>query len=720
MAYNTKKGTQHTGDIQFEGDPLETQIDFENDSITLKTGGEARLVTNNSHISASVNISGSNFYGSSGEFVTLKASSIIGGSPLDISASSVTITGSITLSGSGIMSASSGHFTSVSASSATISALTASAISGGSPITISGDTITLIGPVTANGNLSVQGNSTLGNASGDSITLNGATIDIPNVAAGTDNTVVVYNGNTLVTDEIGPKVWAGKLVDYSGTPATNQVTTWSGGDTTAGSSALTFDGSALRVVGALSASIASNPVAAFTHTANNSVGGILELINSRNGNAGQADDFCGGLAFKSRDSTSTPTQYSKITTKIGSPTNTSESGYMIFEVTTSGTVGAEYFRLDGRTNAITASKDTLVNANLQVSNHVAIGESNLANAALYVKAHSDNSVVATFKSPSNDTIMAITGSGRVAIGGVYVDGILNISGSDNDKLITAKSNTANPAFYISGSGDAFFSGNVGIGTLTPAYDLHVNGPGVTVATIDGGTSSDAYLKFATGGLEKSFIKLGSGGNLIVANDATGGDLILQAKPGGAQTEFLRLDSSLSALTASVPTQLSGNATIKTISPHLHFSSSVHDAATAHIGLNIGHNLLIQNNMLNQHIVFKANDGGNIKEGLRLNGQVPEVVVNEGADSLTNFRVESNNNQYMLYVSGATNQVGIGVSDPAIGVTLDISGSAMRLRNSSTPASAGAPGVPGEIRWDANYVYICVGIDAWKRAAIAAW
>ena len=125
-------------------------------------------------------------------------------------------------------------------------------------------------------------------------------------------------------------------------------------------------------------------------------------------------------------------------------------------------------------------------------------------------------------------------------------------------------------------------------------------------------------------------------------------------------------------------------------------------------------------MLNQHIVFKANDGGNIKEGLRLNGQVPEVVVNEGADSLTNFRVESNNNQYMLYVSGATNQVGIGVSDPAIGVTLDISGSAMRLRNSSTPASAGAPGVPGEIRWDANYVYICVGIDAWKRAAIAAW
>ena len=32
MAYNNQKGTQHTGDIQFEGDPNDTQIDFENDS----------------------------------------------------------------------------------------------------------------------------------------------------------------------------------------------------------------------------------------------------------------------------------------------------------------------------------------------------------------------------------------------------------------------------------------------------------------------------------------------------------------------------------------------------------------------------------------------------------------------------------------------------------------------------------------------------------------
>jgi hypothetical protein len=74
---------------------------------------------------------------------------------------------------------------------------------------------------------------------------------------------------------------------------------------------------------------------------------------------------------------------------------------------------------------------------------------------------------------------------------------------------------------------------------------------------------------------------------------------------------------------------------------------------------------------------------------------------------------------MLYVTGS-DQVGVGVSDPAIGVTLDISGSAMRLRNSSTPANAGSVGVQGEIRWDANYIYVCIATDTWKRVAIGTW
>jgi len=38
----------------------------------------------------------------------------------------------------------------------------------------------------------------------------------------------------------------------------------------------------------------------------------------------------------------------------------------------------------------------------------------------------------------------------------------------------------------------------------------------------------------------------------------------------------------------------------------------------------------------------------------------------------------------------------------------------------TPASASASGVAGTIAWDADYIYVCVATDTWKRVAIATW
>tara|TARA_B100000989_G_scaffold124954_1_gene92562 strand:- start:4214 stop:5566 length:1353 start_codon:yes stop_codon:yes gene_type:complete len=63
MAYNNNKGPQHSGDIQFEGDPDETKIDFEDDTIKLLTGGSQRLEVINTHVSASTPISASSFHG---------------------------------------------------------------------------------------------------------------------------------------------------------------------------------------------------------------------------------------------------------------------------------------------------------------------------------------------------------------------------------------------------------------------------------------------------------------------------------------------------------------------------------------------------------------------------------------------------------------------------------------------------------------------------------
>ena len=39
---------------------------------------------------------------------------------------------------------------------------------------------------------------------------------------------------------------------------------------------------------------------------------------------------------------------------------------------------------------------------------------------------------------------------------------------------------------------------------------------------------------------------------------------------------------------------------------------------------------------------------------------------------------------------------------------------------SAPSSASDTGVTGEIRFTADYIYVCVGTNTWKRAALATW
>jgi len=83
----------------------------------------------------------------------------------------------------------------------------------------------------------------LNNDASDTLTINGTTINVPNIAAGTDNTVVVYNGTSLVTDEIDSRVWGDTLLDNSGTPLTaNRVPFVLDGDSLQDDANFTYDG----------------------------------------------------------------------------------------------------------------------------------------------------------------------------------------------------------------------------------------------------------------------------------------------------------------------------------------------------------------------------------------------------------------------------------------------------------------------------------------------
>ena len=108
-----------------------------------------------------------------------------------------------------------------------------------------------------------------------------------------------------------------------------------------------------------------------------------------------------------------------------------------------------------------------------------------------------------------------------------------------------------------------------------------------------------------------------------------------------------------------------------------------DTEKATIGINSSDNILIENKVINKHIVFKVNDQGAVKEGFRIDGAVPEVVVNQTSDSLVDFRVESNNQTHMLFVDGSEDKIGIKTASPI--AELDVAGKIAISLESQTPA-----------------------------------
>ena len=276
----------------------------------------------------------------------------------------------------------------------------------------------------------------------------------------------------------------------------------------------------------------------------------------------------------------------------------------------------------------------------------------------------------------------------------------------------------------SGSSTLVVSGSmVGIGTTSPDYTLDVAGDiGVDQKIYHNGDANtyinftDDRIRFEAGGLNLfGMHKKGSAPHQVTVNNGNNNvDFVVNTNDANT-SPLLRCDASAGKVgigTASPTEILTLNATEASIL----FQEGGTDMAT--IGINSSDNILIENKTMNKHIVFKVNDQGVVKEGFRLDGAVPEVVVNQASDSLVDFRVESDNQTHMLFVDGSNDKVGIKTNQPI--TALDVNDNAIRISNSSTPSSSGALGAQGEIRWDSNYIYICVSTDTWKRVALSSW
>ena len=63
------------------------------------------------------------------------------------------------------------------------------------------------------------------------------------------------------------------------------------------------------------------------------------------------------------------------------------------------------------------------------------------------------------------------------------------------------------------------------------------------------------------------------------------------------------------------------------------------------------------------------------------------------------------------------RIGIGTVTPTS--SLDIAIGSLRIRQPATPAPNSACKA-GDIGWDANYVYVCVADNTWRRAALSPY
>lgn len=94
--------------------------------------------------------------------------------------------------------------------------------------------------------------------------------------------------------------------------------------------------------------------------------------------------------------------------------------------------------------------------------------------------------------------------------------------------------------------------------------------------------------------------------------------------------------------------------------------------------------------------------------------------------------------YSIYTTSSGTNLNIGIShisgvitnalkidtklNPASisGSSLEFYGNKFRVLYPNTPASGSATGNQGDICWDSGYLYVCIGTNSWKRAALSSW
>ena len=321
------------------------------------------------------------------------------------------------------------------------------------------------------------------------LTATGTTIAIPNVQPDTDNTVVIRSGDNLATDEIDPKVWDIKLVDY-GTLGQCRIPVATNGTGTVGNSIMIqqaagsgFDVAGINVTGGLSALSLSGDGAGLNNVTATAI--FPSTIKTTLG---------GGDKFFINDGANKHTTYTALLTSFGGGVG----------LTTSGTC-------------------------LAVNGAAALDTNNLPrwNGSGFV-----------------NSIVKQTAAGNVNIaGGTTISGNLSVTGDftciettiSTTSALSVTNTGTGPALFVcqTGSqpiahfidqdgGDIVFAddGKLGIGTFAPSEKLTLVGnlSGIGNSTITG--TSNVFGLATLGGGITATLASGTSNNVVVSNSGS--------------------------------------------------------------------------------------------------------------------------------------------------------------------------------------------------------
>jgi len=123
---------------------------------------------------------------------------------------------------------------------------------------------------------------------------------------------------------------------------------------------------------------------------------------------------------------------------------------------------------------------------------------------------------------------------------------------------------------------------------------------------------------------------------------------------------------------------------------------------------------------------KITFGINGSEKVRINSSGSVGIGTSVISSGQKFKVQGEHRHVVVSTGG---NLGVGVDQPrawihsggSILADGSITGTRFKLSGLNTPpATATSPGNTGDIKFTADYIYVCVATNTWKRAAISTW